>query len=462
MLANINSAYILKMLFEHISEILSLKLIRYNKILQEKLDFNIFKYMEKSGRYIIYEQGKRRGKEYDSYSDALLYEGEYLNELKNGKGKEYYPDGKLKFIGEYLNGKRNGEGREYDNGGLIFEGNYINGIKDGFGKEFYSKGISIFNNNNINELLSNNKLKFYGLYKNGKKWCGLGFDTSNIILYELKNGKGSVKEYNEHKVLLFEGEYANGEKNGLGKEYNNQGMSIFKGVFSNGKKWNGIIEDIYIPDTKYEINNGEGFLIEYDNIKNIIFEGAFRNGERNGKGKEYTDLLKFGRKGVLFDDTRYELSNLLFEGEYLNNERNGEGKEYENDILKFKGNYLNGEKNGYGEEYDKNGKILFKGEFVKGHKKEGKEFINEKLEFEGKYLFDKKFDGNGFDEKGKVIYTLKKGNGKVKEYKNGNLIFEGEYLMGKRSGKGKEFDELFGRVIYEGEYLDGKRKLDVK
>ena len=79
MLANISSAYILKMIFEHISEILSLKLIRYNKILQEKLDFNIFKYMEKSGRYIIYEQGKRRGKEYDSYSDALLYEGEYLN-----------------------------------------------------------------------------------------------------------------------------------------------------------------------------------------------------------------------------------------------------------------------------------------------------------------------------------------------------------------------------------------------
>ena len=29
------------MIFEHISEILSLKLIRYNKILQEKLDFNI-------------------------------------------------------------------------------------------------------------------------------------------------------------------------------------------------------------------------------------------------------------------------------------------------------------------------------------------------------------------------------------------------------------------------------------
>ena len=27
----------------------------------------------------------------------------------NGKGKEYYYNGKLKFEGEYLNGKRNGK-----------------------------------------------------------------------------------------------------------------------------------------------------------------------------------------------------------------------------------------------------------------------------------------------------------------------------------------------------------------
>ena len=35
----------------------------------------------------------------------LEYEGEYLNGIRNGKGKEYYFNGKLKFEGEYLNGK---------------------------------------------------------------------------------------------------------------------------------------------------------------------------------------------------------------------------------------------------------------------------------------------------------------------------------------------------------------------
>ena len=45
-----------------------------------------------------------------------------------------------------------------------------------------------------------------------------------------------------------------------------------------------------------------------------------------------------------------------------------------------------------------------------------------------------------------------------KEYNNynNNLIFEGEYLNGKRwNGKGKEFHK--NKLIFEGEYLNGKR-----
>ncbi len=46
----------------------------------------------------------------------------------------------------------------------------------------------------------------------------------------------------------------------------------------------------------------------------------------------------------------------------------------------------------------------------------------------------------------------------MKEYnRNWKLIFEGEYLNGKRSGKGKEYDELNGKLIFEGEYLNGKK-----
>ena len=67
----------------------------------------------------------------------------------------------------------------------------------------------------------------------------------------------------------------------------------------------------------------------------------------------------------------------------------------------------------------------------------------------------KKWTGKGYDEFEKIIYELNDGNGKVKEYyDNDKLKFEGEYLNGKRNGKGKEYYD--GILIFEGEYLNDK------
>ena len=76
-----------------------------------------------------YLNDKRNGKwrEYDNVAN-LIFEGEYLNDKRNGKGKEYSCVGKLIFEGEYLNGVRNGKGKEYNYvGNLIFEGEYLKG-----------------------------------------------------------------------------------------------------------------------------------------------------------------------------------------------------------------------------------------------------------------------------------------------------------------------------------------------
>ena len=55
-----------------------------------------------------------------------MFEGEYLNGKRNGKGKQYDIDGFLIYESEYLNGKRNGHGKEYYRGNLRFEGEYLN------------------------------------------------------------------------------------------------------------------------------------------------------------------------------------------------------------------------------------------------------------------------------------------------------------------------------------------------
>ena len=45
-----------------------------------------------------------------------------------------------------------------------------------------------------------------------------------------------MKEYNDFGVLIFEGEYLNGEENGKGKEYNyKNGILEFDGEYKNGK-----------------------------------------------------------------------------------------------------------------------------------------------------------------------------------------------------------------------------------
>ena len=106
--------------------------------------------------------------EYKEYFDKdnnnlnyyVLYKGETIKgtNIKNGKGIEYKINkDNIIFIGEYLNGERwNGKGKEY----------YYNG-----------------------------KLEFEGEYLNGKRWNGKGFNINGKLEFEIKNGNGKVKEY---------------------------------------------------------------------------------------------------------------------------------------------------------------------------------------------------------------------------------------------------------------------------
>ena len=50
---------------------------------------------------------------------------------------------------------------------------------------------------------------------------------------------------------------------------------------------------------------------------------------------------------------------------------------------------------------------------------------------------------------------------KLKHHSNGKLKYAGEYLNGKRNGKGKEYN-YDGKLEFEGEYLNGERNGKVK
>ena len=129
----------------------------------------------------------------------------------------------LVFDGEYLKGKRwKGYMKEnyyYLGNDIIFECEYSNGEINGKGKEYYYDG----------------SLKYEGEYLNGKMWNGFLFDYHSEQTHELKNGKGYIKIY-DNEFLKFEGEYLNGEKNGKGKEFSFNNTLIFEGEYSFGKR----------------------------------------------------------------------------------------------------------------------------------------------------------------------------------------------------------------------------------
>ena len=163
MIENIKSLYITKLLFSFIQEVTKLHLARFNKCLQNKLGLSLINYKLFSGYKIEYSS-KNYGKQ---YGGNYIYEGEFLNGKKNGKGKEYYNQNILAFEGEYLNGKRNGKGKEY-----------------------YNKRDDDYDD-------ESNKLKFEGEYINGKEWNGKGYDINNKFSYEIQEEKGFVKKFDD-------------------------------------------------------------------------------------------------------------------------------------------------------------------------------------------------------------------------------------------------------------------------
>ena len=253
---------------------------------------------------------------------------------------------------------------------------------------------------------------------------------------------------------IFSGRYIIYDSKNKGKEYDSYNDKlVYEGEYLNGEK----------------SGKGKEYGKEIVNDGKLIFEGEYLNGKKNGKGKEY-----------------FNSGELQFEGEYLNGKRNGKGIEYYIGQIRFKGIYLDGNKR-FGKSYFKH-KIIFESEFINNNKfirkgfseniletelkksdlflykgliqgKECNYCDNDKIIFEGEYLNGKRWNGKLYDlQDDSIIYELKNGNGFIKEYNyiNEELLFEGEFIDGEKNGKGKEY-KYSSFLIFEGEYKNDKR-----
>ena len=183
------------------------------------------KYIWENGEYYIGEwsKGERNGKGTDYYKDnKIRYEGDFLNGKYHGNGKYILENGEY-YIGQFLNGERNGEGKlYYNNDNIKYDGEFLNDNLEGEGTYYYKNG------------------EYYvGHWKGGKKdGKGIVYYSNGEIKYDGNFVKDKLEGYGKYIYEngdYYEGEWKNNDRNGKGTEYYKNGNIKHQGIFINDK-----------------------------------------------------------------------------------------------------------------------------------------------------------------------------------------------------------------------------------
>ena len=168
-------------------------------------------------------EDKRQGKgTYIRVTDKATYSGEWYNNVRHGYGVEEIPskEGTQRYEGEWKEDKRCGFGKILYANGDRYEGEWLDNLRHGQGKFYYTNG------NFYEGGWLSNKKEGVGTYifANGTRYDG-----------ELKNDKingRGICHYADGEV--YEGEWLDGKWHGKGKRSLQDG-TVQDGYFENGK-----------------------------------------------------------------------------------------------------------------------------------------------------------------------------------------------------------------------------------
>ena len=306
---------------------------------------------------------------------------------------------------------------------------------------------------------------YEGEWKNGVK-CGVGVE------YYSTTRDWFVGNWNEEGIRV-EGEYFWSDGSYYEGEFNGSRSGNGTQVYSNGS--------IYIGDWAEDQKAGNGYFIWPDNGN--IYDGIFAENVRNGEGTLYTldrlrqngiwedDQLKEGEEQTLAQDgqeTWTGENNAVYTGVRTDGILNGMGSvRYENGNW-YHGEFVNGLKDGEGIYYDVSSEYFYFGEWKEGNR-EGKgiagwlsedkqsmdnfyvaTYQNDKINGEGVELYNeaKAWYKGAFNEEGK-----KEGTGMI-VWQDGKRYI-GDFANDVRDGYGI-FQWPDGKR-YEGQWKGDKR-----
>lgn len=197
--------------------------------------------------------------------DGAYYEGNYVNDKKNGKGTLILKGG-IKIVGEFVDDKVTGWELVYYPNGDKYEGSMVASIREGGGKYTYANGNC-----------------YEGMWKADKKNGSGVMMYANGDVYEGSFVNG-LRQDTAAKATFINGEtyyggFNNDQITGQGTWYYSNGF--YKGALVNGKR--------------------EGYGV-YEWESGNIYNGNWKNGKRNGQGSFYNAGTGRTDFGVWQDD----------------------------------------------------------------------------------------------------------------------------------------------------------------
>ena len=249
----------------------------YEAIRQDS-QFGIKQYKDCIYRGQLNQNRKREGLGVLVYQNGRVYEGEWIENKRHGRGYELFSTGNS-YHGTYEGGKANGKGVYQWKNGEVYDGEWMMGIKHGYGVWKGTNGESYIGQ------WQAGKAQGYGVhvFANGDKYEGEWLQC-------LRHGNGSDFFANGD---CYVGQYTAGKPEGFG-QYKWKNGSSYTGQFLNGLKHG---------HGKWKKKQAD----EFGNTKCNSYEGMYENDKKHGYG--------------VFE---WESGN-RYEGNYNEDERDGYG-----------------------------------------------------------------------------------------------------------------------------------------
>lgn len=243
-----------------------------------------------------------------------LYEGEFVNHMKQGNGIMYLK-GQLIYQGEFIQNKKQGNGILYKDGQIHYEGHFRNDLMDGYGILYYEEDV----------IAPYQELRLMYPHLNQPQYEG-------DFVHGMKKGKG--KQYYPTGFLQYEGDFIWHHMQGAGKLY-------YPAESPTGEELDRGVTTLYYEGYFFEdLKHGKGKVYSREGV--LEAEGHFKEDAMTGHGTLYYDNGQASYIGDLVQGKKHgrgdyynEEGKIIYSGEFINDERLRITPEIEQEINKL-------------------------------------------------------------------------------------------------------------------------------